>query len=221
MKMKSLRIMLRQTMAIALLTLPMESFGEDRRIALAFDDGPHSGASEDLLDELHKLKIKATFFSADEKVKKLPERSKAKTVAGQQPGNHRHSDLIELAPRQAAQQVASATRILRELSQKDQLVFHHSSEYLSVPREQNRVLEQSGMPIPRGDLLPQASADTQDPEAVANFLANNAFPGAVILMQSKYGQRQRVVEALPLISERLRAQGYEFASLSDLLPEQV
>lgn len=181
MSMKSLRVLLRQTMAIALLALPLESFGEDRRIALAFGDSTQSGTEEDLLQTLQRLKIKASLVPSS-----TEEDSRVRFVPV--PLVDAHSSQIELAPASARHQLASAANILRKLGSKDSLSFQPPSHKPSELQE------------------------------LANEVADNAFPGAVLMVHPMHGERQQLLDALPLISEQLRAKGYEFVALSELLP---
>lgn len=218
--MKTLRVLLRRTLAIALLSIPTETLaGDDKKIALTFDDGPLPGATEALLDELDRLQIKATFFPVGSELERFPEQAKAIVDAGHALGNHTdaHANLAELATPQAKQEIAGATRILRELGYDDPLVFR--PHFGLLPQPQERELGDKGMPVARWDLLPEANASMDDAEEVADYVADNAFPGAVVLLHPMYGQRRQVLKALPLISERLRAKGYEFATLSELLPD--
>ncbi|WP_226667675.1 hypothetical protein [Microbulbifer aggregans] len=183
MSMKSLRVLLRQTMAIALLALPLESFGEDRRVALAIGDRTQSGTEEDLLHALQRLRIKASLIpspaDADSRVHFLPA-----------PHTHSRNSLIELAPATARHELASAAYILHKLGSKDSLTFEPSSHNPSELQE------------------------------IANYVADNVFPGAVLMVHPKHGEQQQLLDALPLISEQLRAKGYDFVPLSELLPAQ-
>ncbi|WP_193165870.1 polysaccharide deacetylase family protein [Microbulbifer hainanensis] len=216
--MKTLRVLLRRTLAIALLSIPAEVLAnDDKKIALTFDDGPLPGATEALLDELDRLQIKATFFPVGSEMEKFPEQTKAIIDAGHSVGNHTysHANLAELATPQAKKEIAGATRILRELGYEDPLMFRPPFGLLPQPLE--RELTREGTPVARWDLLPEAKTDMDDPQAVADYVADNAFPGAIVLLHPMYGQRRQVLEALPLISEQLRDRGYEFATLSEML----
>ena len=220
--MKTLRVLLRRTLAIALLSIPAEVLAnDDKKIALTFDDGPLPGATEALLDELDRLQIKATFFPVGSEMEKFPEQTKAIIDAGHAVGNHTysHANLAELATPQAKKEIAGATRILRELGYRDPLMFRPPFGLLPQPLASE--LTHAGTPVTRWDLLPEANTDMDDPQAVADYVVDNAFPGAIVLLHPMYGQRRQVLEALPLISERLRDRGYEFATLSEMLLDTV
>lgn len=197
--MKSLRVLLRQTMAVALLSLPLESFaGDDRRIALTFGKGPQPGASGELLDELERLNIKASFFPEDS--------APGRIAPVLDPG----SGLVELAPPRAREEIAGAVGILRQLGYRDPLALQ--PRYRQIPEP----LESDGASRAHWDLL-AGEGKIDDPQEVADYIVDNAFPGAVVLMQPVQGQREQVLKMLPLISDKLRDRGYRFATLSELI----
>lgn len=205
---KSLRVLLRRTMAVALLAIPMEaSSGEDRRIALAFDDGPSSGNNEALLNELERLNIKATFFPET-----LALKSERKREQKRGKGNiktHR-----EIASANAQREFDGAQRILRNLGDRNRHIL--SPSFACLPEKPEQCQASTDYWNFPGD----TPADVDDPQAIADLLVENAFPGAVVILHPLYNQREHILQALPLISERLRAEGYEFATLSELISPQ-
>lgn len=208
--MKSLRILLRQTMAVALLSLPLESSaGDDRRIALTLDDKPPSGATGELLDELERLQIKATLLPAGNELAESPET--AATAGGR-------ARRVELAQPTAHREIDGAAKILRQLAHRDPLALH--PPYAQIPRLQQW--------DPRGDdTFParwqrpsEADAGRDDPQEIADYIVDNAFPGAVVLVHPMRGQRDQILKTLPLISEKLRGRGYDFATLSEVVGDR-
>jgi len=68
------------------------------------------------------------------------------------------------------------------------------------------------------DLEPDSIAGiASDPEALADYVVENARPGSIVLMHVMYGSREPTRKALPAILERLSAKGYRFVTVSDLL----
>lgn len=217
--MKSLKIFLRRSMAIALLSIPMEALAvDDRRIALAFDDGPLPGGTEALIKELEKLDIKATFFPADREMERFPAQPAPFIETGPTPGHHgeAHSNLLEMGTPAAGREIAGTAKILQELGYRDTLALHPP---FGLPQPMTQEPEEGGSAVARWDLPPESNATMEDPQAIADYIVDNAFPGAVILMHPVYNQREQVLRALPLISTKLRAKGYRFATVSELLAE--
>lgn len=202
--MKTLRVLLRRTMAVALLAIPMEAApGEDRRIALAFDDGPSSSNNEALLNELERLDIKATFFPEPLALGSEPKRKTGKAK------KHR-----ETASAIAHREIAGAKRILRNLGERS------PSLLISLPDTRLPEKLEQGLTSANSWSSPEDSlADLDDAQEIANLVAENAFPGAVMILHPLYNQREHILQALPIITERLKAEGYEFTTLSELLEE--
>ncbi|TLM78353.1 polysaccharide deacetylase family protein [Microbulbifer harenosus] len=203
--MKSLRILLRRTMAIAVLTIPLEATsGEDRRIALAFDDFPSTSSNEGLLDELERLDIKATFFqetpALTNEAKSAKKRGKIKTQRS------RGSTSTN-----TQREIDGATRILRSLDE------HHPSLLTPSFARQPEKFEQGQANTNYWNFPGDALADLDAPQEIAELLAENAFPGAVVILHPRHKRREHILRALPVISERLKAEGYEFATLSELI----
>lgn len=222
--MKSLKILLRRSMTIAFLSIPVEAFaGDDRRIALAFDGGPLPGATEGLLEELEKLDIKATFFPASfpasREMEAIPAQANALVEPAQVPASHAsaRNNLLEMGTPAARQEIAGSARILRELGYRDSLAFR--PPFGLQPQELEQGLQEDGTAAARWQLLPESNAGIEDPQVVADYVADNAFPGAIVLMQPTYSQREQILRALPLISTKLRAKGYRFATLSELFAD--
>jgi len=66
------------------------------------------------------------------------------------------------------------------------------------------------------------SIDTEDwrrpgAQAIHDAVLNHAYNGAVVLMHDGGGNRDQDIQALPGIIDDLKAQGYEFVTISGLL----
>lgn len=207
--MKTLRVLLRRTMAVALLAIPMEAAsGEDRRIALAFDDGPSSSNNEALLNELERLDIKATIFPETLALKSAEKSEKKRTQKRDHGNAKKHR---EIASANAHREIDGAKRILRNLGERNPSVLQPSFARLSEKLEHGQT-STDYWNFPDDNLT-----ELDDPQEIADLLVENAFPGAVVILHPLYNQREHILQALPMISERLKAEGYEFATLSELL----
>ena len=68
------------------LTWRMEPAG--KKLYLTFDDGPVSGPTEFVLDQLSRASIRATFFSIGDNIRKHPQIFSRIVAAGHSVGNH-------------------------------------------------------------------------------------------------------------------------------------
>ncbi|HEY8568607.1 hypothetical protein, partial [Microbulbifer sp.] len=158
--------------------------------------------NEALLNELERLDIKATFFPE-------PLARKSDKMSGQKRGKckkHR-----EIASAHARREIDGAKRILRNLGERNPSVLIPS--FTRLPEKLGPDLADTGYWNFPGDNL----TEPDDPQEIADLLAENAFPGAVVILHPLYNQREHILQALPIISERLKAEGYEFATLSELM----
>ena len=66
---------------------------EEKKIAITFDDGPHSQYTEQLLDGLKKRGVHATFFVTGEHAEQYPDIIKRMSTEGHIIGNHTYSHI--------------------------------------------------------------------------------------------------------------------------------
>ena len=68
---------------------------------------------------------------------------------------------------------------------------------------------------PEADLVAAA-----DPQAMADYVSENATNGSIIIMRVMYESRGISLQALPAIIDGLKARGFEFVTVSELLALQ-
>src|SRR5262249_27844465 len=78
----------------------LEGQGEDKTVALTFDDGPDPVYTDQILAILEKAEVKATFFLVGAKVRHWPEVARRIERQGHATGGHGydHIDLAKLRP---------------------------------------------------------------------------------------------------------------------------
>lgn len=89
---------------------------ESKTIALTFDDGPSADYTPQVLALLERYKAKGTFFCIGEKIKNLPELTKAIHAKGHTIGNHSFSHRNSFP-------IFSKSRIVRELVLTNQWIY--------------------------------------------------------------------------------------------------
>jgi len=93
--------------------------GEEKRIALTFDDGPRDGETQSLLDRLEAAGVKATFFVVGARARALAPLVRRIHDAGHTIGNHTLSHPVfwsMMTRRRAVEEVAGAQAILGEIT---------------------------------------------------------------------------------------------------------
>jgi peptidoglycan/xylan/chitin deacetylase (PgdA/CDA1 family) len=193
--------------------------GSAKQVALTFDDGPDVRYTGQILDLLKKDNVKATFFLIGLNSQAHPEMVKRIAAEGHAIGNHTwdHADLPKLGANQVRSEIDQTTDVLNSI-----LGFRPSlmrPPYGSLSPAV--IAEINGM----GYKVVNWSVDTRDwaGTPAATMLGNveaNTRPGSIILMHSaggKGGKLDNTVAVLPQIIASLRAKGYTFATVPELL----
>jgi len=195
-------------------TLP----NNEKVIALTFDDGPWPDSIR-ILDILRENDVKATFFWLGQNVPRYPEIVRRTIAEGHAIGNHtwNHRYPNMDAATAAAEVDNTAAKIFQETGVRT-VLFRPPGGYLNngvaayAKRKNYAVVMWS---IDTKDYLQPAA------KTLADRVIRQAHPGAIVLMHDGGGSRRRTVEALPMIIQRLRQQGYRFATVQELLAIQA
>ncbi|MGV0102422.1 polysaccharide deacetylase family protein [Nostoc sp. DSM 114167] len=193
----------------------------EKVIALTFDDGPSPKNTAQILEILKKNDIKATFFMIGEMVKYFPQVAKQVAADGHIIGNHtwhhwyRHMDLAT-----AASEIDRTAEIIYKTTGEKTTLFRPPGGFLNnglaeyAKNEKYAVMmwsEQSG---------DAERHSPQVPGLVKNVL-KYAKPGAIVLLHDGGGNRSKSVKALPEMIAGLKAQGYRFVTIPQLLEIQA
>jgi cellulose synthase/poly-beta-1,6-N-acetylglucosamine synthase-like glycosyltransferase/peptidoglycan/xylan/chitin deacetylase (PgdA/CDA1 family) len=194
-----------------------------KRVALTFDDGPDPRWTPKIAAILRAKHVPATFFEVGAMVVRHPDLTRMLYRDGFQLGNHTftHADPAALpAWERSAQISATEAAISGVTGIRPTLVRPpYSSTTDAVTSAQAR----AWTTIARdGYTIVLSNYDTEDwsRPGVAKILANGTPPagqGGIILMHDAGGLRDQTVKALPRLIDRLRARGYRFVRISDLM----
>ncbi|WP_228055796.1 polysaccharide deacetylase family protein [Lusitaniella coriacea] len=190
---------------------------ERKVIALTFDDGPWPGTTNDILYILKKNNIKATFFFLGRNVQNFPELAKIVVNHGHVLANHTWSHPYrQHSEAAAASEINRTTEIIYKLTGAKSVLFRPPGGYLT-----NGLATYAAK---QNQSVVMWSADSQDYRtSSANMVRNvlrDASPGGIVLMHDGGGDRRKTVNALPVIIDKLKAQGYEFVTVPELMEMQ-
>jgi peptidoglycan-N-acetylglucosamine deacetylase len=211
----------------------IEQMGADpKKVALTFDDGPDPQWTPKILDVLQKENAPGTFFVIGESANQNDSIVKREYAQGDEIGNHTWSH-PEFTPelRKTELQVQLSLTELQLESYLGVKTTLFRPPY-GIDHQPETASEVQLLPIPQsmGYIIVGARIDPHDwgevngqPPAppdtiVERVLAQaNGHIGNIILLHDGGGDRSHTVEALPRIIEGLRAKGFEFVTVSDLL----
>lgn len=190
---------------------------DQKQIALTFDISWGEERPGPILDVLEKYNLngKATFFLSSPWSADHPEIVQRIVNQGYEIGSHghKHVNYSKLTDEEIKNQILKADEILTEIIGKEpNLIRTPNGDF------DNRVLEiadKLGYTVIQWDT---DSRDWMNPgvDEIVNRVVNNVHPGDIILMHASDSCKQ-TAEALPIIITKLREQGYEFVTVSQLI----
>ena len=186
-------------------------------VALTFDDGSDGYYVQSILNTLSANNVKATFFLTGQGAENHPQAIKNIVAAGHDIGNHsyNHPDFTTVSTTEMTNQLNQTETIITNLTGKSTKPFFRAP----FGSYNNTVLQTVGnagysytfqWTIDTLDWTGNSSTD------IYNRVINNVVPGAIVLMHAGYGANGTNA-ALPNMINQLRAMGYSFVTLSQLM----
>lgn len=184
----------------------------NKEIALTFDDGPHPEFTPRLLERLKSLNVKATFFVVGEKVEESPDLTKSIVQAGHEIANHSysHPNLKTLTEPQITEEIEKNNKAIFEACGKEPLFFRPPGG--NYNETVIRTLNKVGMPLALWTYNPKDFA-VPPKEALEQGIIEHLTTGMVVLLHSGV---QPTYDMLPSLIKKLKAQGYQFVTLSEM-----
>ena len=184
-----------------------------REIALTFDDGPHPNYTLPLLQILGQNKIHATFFVVGEKAEEYPDLIRAEAAAGDEIGNHTydHVSLIKIPAGYVATEIGACGDVIKSITGRTPTLFRPpGGEYNEDVVRQARALGY------RMILYSDDPGDYAQPGTglIEARTLDTIGDGGIILLHD--GSRQTLT-VLPQLIGRLKARGFRFVTVSQLL----
>ena len=182
-----------------------------KMIALTFDDGPNPATTPTLLATLQRYGVHATFFALGQEAQASPNLIKQEAAQGNEVASHTwdHADLTTLSSAAQTQEIMSAHNLINQLTGQNVMLYR--------PPYGNY----NATTLAATDLTAVCwSVDTNDwryvnnSQAVIDNALSSAHDGAIILIHDIHSWS---VAAVPTIIERLKAEGYQFVTVSQLL----
>lgn len=195
---------------------------ERKRIALTFDDAPSERTSDAVLAVLAEKNVKATFFMIGENIERYPQAAQRIAAAGHEMGNHSYSHrrFLLRSPAFIAREIEDTNALIRTAGYHGPIHFRppYGKKLLGLPwyLARHNITTVMWDSEPARHQAPTAEAPTA--EAITAAALAQAHNGAIILLHPFCAEACRAErEALPLIIDGLRAQGYTLTTVSELL----
>jgi cellulose synthase/poly-beta-1,6-N-acetylglucosamine synthase-like glycosyltransferase/peptidoglycan/xylan/chitin deacetylase (PgdA/CDA1 family) len=194
-----------------------------KRIALTFDDGPDPRWTPKILEVLQRERVPGTFFMVGSQAARHPDLVRKVQRAGHEIGNHTftHAGMstgaVWLRPAEVQLTEAVLLGITGRYARFIRPPYSATSDAIT-PTTERALAKAAG----RRYIIALADYDSRDWEkpGVAKVVRNatpRAGRGGVIMLHDGGGDRRQTVVALARIIPQLRAQGYSFVPLRDML----
>lgn len=186
-------------------------------VALTFDDGP-SDKTDDILAVLKDADIKATFFLAGSAMEQYPAETERIVAAGHQIANHTwsHSRLIFRSLSYISSEIENTDAQIRKAGYQGEIQFRppHGKKLVLLPY----YLYKNNRKTILWDLEPNSYPEVNANSAnIVKYVVDNVKPGSIILLHVMYDKEGHSIEAIKGIAKELKAQGYEFVPINELL----
>ncbi len=187
-------------------------------IALTFDDGPTRKYTPDILETLAEQKVQATFFVNGQALAKNPDIGAQIVSDGHELANHSytHKRMVFMPPWRVRREIEDTDAEIRKAGHKGTIHFRppYGKKLFMLPL----YLSRHNRPTIMWSMAPEENVPAdQDAEALTAYILHHASPGDIILLHPMFSTGQRTRDALSDIIVELRAAGFQFAKLSELI----
>lgn len=193
----------------------------EKVVALTFDDGPTPVYTPEVLAVLREKGVKATFFLIGREIQQDPEGAEAVVAAGHQVGNHtfNHRRMTFATLDEAAAEVEPTDALIRSAGYTGEIMFRppNGKKLIGLPLYLARHNRVTVMWDVEPDSYPNIASD---PTRIAAYVVDRVKPGSIVILHAMYKSRETTRQALPMIIDGLRAKGYRFLTVEELLKLQ-
>ena len=187
---------------------------QDKVCSISFDAAWGNEQTETLLDILDENEVKTTFFLVGEWVDNYPESVKEIAKRGHDVGNHSntHAHMSQISREEQQNEITLCNEKITAITGKEVTLFR--PPYGEYDNSVVEVCNSLDMYCTQWNI---DSLDWKDPtpQDMVSRIENKLCEGSIILL---HNGAKNTPEALPLIIEAIKAQGYKIVPISELLP---
>ena len=187
---------------------------DEKQIALTFNCAWGDETTDAILDILKENNIKCTFFIVGEFAEKYPESVRKIYNAGHEIANHsmHHTDPVTQQFSEIASDIDECNALLKSITGASEIKLYRAPSG-SYDNKTIEAAESLGMQTIQWDV---DSIDWKNPSAdtICSRVCNKAKNGSVVLFHLG---KENTLEALGEIIKKLKKDGYEFVTVSELI----
>ncbi len=184
------------------------------KIALSFDAAWGNEDTGQLIEILDKYKIKATFFVVGSWVDKYPESVKQLADAGHEIHNHSnsHPHMPQLSVDQMKEELVACNEKISSITGKSPTLFR--APYGDYNNTMLKTVSEQGMYTIQWDVDSRDWKEEYTTDMIVKGVCDNVKSGSIVLF---HNAAKNTPKALPIILEKLIAEGYQFELVSNLI----
>lgn len=190
----------------------------EKVVALTFDDGPTQKATGKIISLLGQDDVKATFFLTGQGIEQNPEAARQLLAAGHQIANHSYSHrrMAFISYQTAVDEIEKTNQLIRLVGYEGEIYFRppYGKKLFVLPW----YLQQQSITSVTWDVEPETdNAIANNSQAIAQHVLERVTPGSIILLHVMFDSRHMSMDSVPLIIRGLKAKGYTFVTVNELL----
>jgi len=191
-----------------------QGINDKKMIALTFNVDWGEDVLTSILNILSQKDVQATFFITGRFASKFPELVKEIHLEGHEIGNHgySHNHPNSSSREKNREEILKTEKILRDLNIKQAKLY--APPYGECNPDVVKIAYELGYKTIMWTIDTVDWKQGRTPEDIASKVINRAHNGAIVLMHPK----PATLEALPLIIEELKGQGFKFKKVSQIIP---
>ncbi|MGN6516861.1 MAG: polysaccharide deacetylase family protein [Rhizomicrobium sp.] len=199
-----------------------------KQVALTFDDGPDPEWTPQILDILKENHVPATFFLIGSNAEANPGLVERILDDGNDIGSHTytHPNLSDIPPEAVSLELNATQRLLEALTGRSVRLFRPPYLGDAEPTDADQIapveVAQNLGYIAVGEHVDPVDWELPGVKKIVQRTldqihgAKSSSPRNIVLLHDAGGDRSQTVEALPLIIHKLKAEGYQFTTVSRL-----
>ncbi|MBF0385379.1 MAG: polysaccharide deacetylase family protein [Candidatus Omnitrophica bacterium] len=196
---------------------------DQKKVALTFDDGPSPVWTENILSELKREGIKATFFMIGHHVKKYPEVAKKVAEEGHLIGNHGFAHCVTLYynPWEIEEEIKYAEQIIKEATGVTTKYYRPPKAWIRKTIKEK--VKSLGYHVVLWSLNSKDWVNFNH-KKIVEYIEKHVKNGDIILFHDsgnvfsiEGGARTQTVKAISLLAKTLKHNGFKFVTVEELL----
>ncbi|MDR3588469.1 MAG: polysaccharide deacetylase family sporulation protein PdaB [Negativicutes bacterium] len=188
---------------------------DQKVVALTFDHSWGNKFTPSILDTLQRNNLKVTFFIMGPWAQKYPDVARRMVSDGHEIASHgyRHENYGDMSPDWVREDIQKAHALIKDVTGADPSLIRPPNGHYS--QKSLKVTDELGY---KTIIWNVDSLDWKNPgrDVIIDRVMKRIKPGAIILMHASDTPVQ-TAEALPILLDRIKAEGYQIVTVGELL----